>query len=331
MLPFTWLEEAKQRLASHCVITPVTYDAELDLYLKWENQQVTGSFKARGAINKVLTLEAWERERVLVTASAGNHGQGLALAGRLAGARVTIFASEHAPAVKISAMRAQGAEVRLTSGGYAEAEQAGLAFAAEQGATWVSAYNDGQVIAGQGTVGLEAQQQVNINDGMTWLAPVGGGGLISGIAAAVKSNGQSHGARVVGVQSEASPFFYALYHRGSQDGVEDLPTLADGLAGAVESGSLTIALVRRLVDDMILVSEAEIVRGIVYAWQKHGQRIEGSGAVGLAAVLSGKIEPRPALAIVSGGNIQPELHARIIAETGLSGLLKPDGSMRSDN
>lgn len=358
MLPFNWLTEAEERLASFLAITPVTYDESLDLYLKWENQQVTGSFKARGALNKALSLQDWERERGLVTASAGNHGQGLALAGKITGAQVTIFASEHAVPMKIEAMRAIGAQVRLVPGGYAEAEQAGLACAAEREATWVSAYNDGQVIAGQGTVALEALRQIPALPQLTWIVPVGGGGLISGIAAAVKSAWSSEfGVKgssfekptsspehqtqnselrtpnseyrtphselrtdfVVGAQSKASAFMHALYYTGSQEGVLDLPSLADGLAGAVEPGSLTITMVRSLVDDLILVSEAEIAQAIAYAWEKHGQRIEGAGAVGLAAVLSGRIERRPAITVVSGGNIQPEVHAEIVGKRNLTG------------
>src|SRR5690606_6892457 len=154
--PFIWLQEAARRIAPHIRVTPLMHDAENDLYLKWENQQVTGSFKARGAINKVLLLQDWEREQGLVTASAGNHGQGLALAGKIVGAPVTIFASEHASPKKVAAMRALEAEVRLVPGGYGEAEQAGVEYARQHNATWVSPYNDGQVIAGQGTLALEA-------------------------------------------------------------------------------------------------------------------------------------------------------------------------------
>lgn len=314
MLPFTWLAEAEQRVASHLATTPVTYDTDLDLYFKWENQQVTGSFKARGALNKVLTLQDWERARGLVTASAGNHGQGLARAAQQVGARVIIFASEHAVPAKLAAMRALGAEVRLVAGGYAEAEAAGLAYARENEATWVSAYNDGQIIAGQGTVALEVLRQLPPLEALTWIVPVGGGGLISGIATAVRSAEyrvrSEH--RVVGVQPEQSPFFYTLFRSGSQAGAEDRPTLADGLAGAVEDGSLTIPLVQRWVDEMVLVNEREIRQAIRYVWEKHGQRIEGSAAVGPAAALAGKITHRPALTVISGGNIDPATHAEIV-------------------
>lgn len=325
MLPFIWLEEATRRLASQLIVTPVTYDSGLDLYLKWENQQITGSFKARGALNKTLSLQDWERERGLTSASAGNHGQGLALAAQMSGARILIFAPDHAPAVKLQAMRARGAEVRLVSGGYTAAEAAGLAYAAEHETTWISPYNDGMVIAGQGTLALEALQQMKeINapelEGrtLTWLTPVGGGGLISGVAAALKlrptgyPSGPAEAQRVIGVQSEASRFFHALYHTGSQAGIDELPSLADGLSGAVEAGSITIPLVKKLVDDIILVCEAEIAQAITYAWERHGQMIEGSAAVGLAAVLSSKVTARPAIAIITGGNIQPEIHAEIV-------------------
>jgi len=225
MIPYLWLTDASARLAPYIHQTPLTYDSELDLYLKWENRQLTGSFKIRGAFNKVLTLQPWERERGLVAASAGNHGQGLALAGSQTGAHVIVFASEHAVPAKLAAMRQLGAEVRLVPGGYGEAEAAGLAYAHDHSATWVSAYNDGQVISGQGTLGLETLAQLaslaNKPDRpVPWVIPVGGGGLAAGIACALFCNPQNEpGAqRLVGVQPEASPFFHAIFHLGSQAG-----------------------------------------------------------------------------------------------------------------
>ncbi len=310
MIPAEWLDQAALRIAPHIRRTLLTNDAELNLYLKWENQQVTGSFKARGALNKVLSLQPWERQAGLVTASAGNHGQGVALAGRLTGAPVIVFASAHAAPVKLEAMRALGAEVRLVEGGYDEAERTALRFAAESGRTWVSAYNDGQVIAGQGTIGLEMIADLPPDAAPTWLVPVSGGGLIAGIGAALQR--LSPRPRLVGVQAEASAFMHALFYRGTQEGVPDLPTLADGLSGAVEPGSVTIPLVKELVDEIILVNEAEIERAVAFAWRRYQQRIEGSAAVVLAAVLSGKVKG-PAALVISGGNIQPEIHAAICA------------------
>jgi len=315
MIPYSWLEQAAERIAPHIKKTPLMHDAENQIYLKLENQQVTGSFKARGAINKVLTLQDWERGNGLVTASAGNHGQGVALAGRSAGAQVTIFASVHAVPAKIEAMRALGAEVRLVAGGYGEAEEAGLAYAASNGSTWISPYNDGQVIAGQGTIGLEILNQIPDLPNSTWVVPVGGGGLISGIGAAIKTDAieKTASRKLIAAQSEASAFMHAIFRHGTQDGAVDLPSLADGLAGPVEANSITIPLVRGYVDEFVLVSEVDIAAAIAYAWNHYHERIEGSAAAALAAVLSGKIASRPAIVVISGGNIQAEVHAEIVA------------------
>jgi threonine dehydratase len=314
--PVEWIHAAAVRLRPHLRRTPLQYDPELDVYLKWENQQVTGSFKARGALNKALTLEAWERQAGLVTASAGNHGQGLALAGRLIGAPVIVFASASAPPVKLDAMRALGADLRLTAGGYAEAEQAGLEYARSQGGTWVSPYNDSQVIAGQGTLGLETCEQLPALEHAAWVIPTSGGGLTAGVAAAVKGCPEcrekiAH-STVVAVQARASAFMHALYTGGSQDGVPELPSLADGLAGPVEPGSITIPLVRSLVDEFLLVDEPDLSAAVAYAWRRYGQRIEGSAAVSLAVVLNSSLRQRPAVLILSGGNIQAEVHAAIL-------------------
>ncbi len=320
MIPYEWLEEAAERIAPHIVKTPLTYDPNNDLYLKWENHQVTGSFKIRGAVNKVLGLQPWEQQRGLVAASAGNHGQGVAVAGRLVGAPVTIFASAAAVPAKLEAMRALGAGLRLVEGGYGEAEQAALEYVARTGQTWISPYNDGQVIAGQGTLGMEVRSQLPDHDSYTWVVPVGGGGLISGIGAALHAFAEasapslSETHSLVGVQSEASPFAHALFHGGRQEEVTELPSLADGLSGPVEPGSLTLPMLRQCAKDILLVSEAEISWAIAYAWERYAERLEGAAATALAAALTGKVSARPAVIILSGGNIQPEIHARVVAE-----------------
>jgi threonine dehydratase len=308
MIPSEWLDQAALRIAAHIRRTLLTNDAELNLYLKWENQQVTGSFKARGALNKILCLEPWECQAGLVTASAGNHGQGVALAGKLVHAPVLVFASEHAVPAKIEAMRALGAEVRFVDGGYELAEATAIQYAEGHKQTWVSAYNDGQVIAGQGTIGLEIGADLPPEASQTWVVPVGGGGMLAGIGAALERFPSRP--RLVGVNAEASAFMHALYHRGTQDGVPDEPTLADGLSGAVETDSLTIPLVKKYADDMLTVSEEEISGAIAFAWQHYGERIEGSAGTALAAVLSGKVKT-PAVVVISGRNIQPEVHAEI--------------------
>lgn len=313
MIPSEWLNQARARIEAHVRKTPLTHDAQRGLHIKWENHQVTGSFKARGAFNKVLSLEPWERQAGLVAVSAGNHGQGVALAARMSDTRVEVFVPEQAVARKVEAMRALGAEVHVVHGGYAEAEAAALAYATERQKTWVSPYNDGQVIAGQGTVALE------ILDGLpehadVWLVPVGGGGLISGIGAALRN--ASPRPRLIGVQSEASAFAYSLFHTGTQTGVRDLPTLAEGLSGAVEGNSVTIPLMRELMDDILLVSEEDIAEAIAFAWHVYGETIEGSSAVTLAVLLTGRVKQRPAVTLITGGNIQPEVHAGIVARYG---------------
>jgi len=328
MIPYEWLEQADSRIAPFIQRTPLTFDAARNIYIKWENQQVTGSFKARGAFNKVLLLEDWEREVGLVAASAGNHGQGVALAGQEVGARVEVFVSEHAVPAKIDAMRSLGAVIHTVPGGYPDAEAAGKAYAKEQGKTWISPYNDGQIIAGQGTIGLELLQALTPTPSperrgelspppkgegpgvRVWLVPVSGGGLLAGIGSSLRK--QTHRPRLIGVQAAVAPFMHSLFYKDTQDGLPDLPSLADGLTGEVEHDSVTVPMVKQLVDEIVLVSEEEIARAIAFAWTVHGEKLEGAGAVGLAAILSNKVEERPVLVIVSGGNVQPEVHTEIV-------------------
>jgi threonine dehydratase len=248
----------------------------------------------------------------LVAASAGNHGQGIALAGKKVGAHVIVFTPEHAVKAKLDAIRTLGAELRLVPGSYSDAEQAGLDYAKSSGSTWVSPYNDGQVIAGQGSLALETIQDFTDLDRATWIVPASGGGLISGVGVALKQRPASIKPRLIGVQTEASPFMYGFFYQGTQENAIELPSLADGLAGPVEEGAVTIPLVHRYVDEMILISEEDIIQAIRYAWKSYKERIEGSAAVALAAVLTNKVTQRPAVLVISGGNIQPEIHRQIV-------------------
>lgn len=318
MIPYTWFDDARRRISPYIFQTPLTYDPELDIFIKWENHQRTGSFKVRGALNKLLTLLPWERERGIVAASAGNHGQGVALASNLTGSSTIIFASESAAPVKIEAMRKLGAELRLVPGGYGEAEAAGIAYAKSTGSTWVSPYNDGQIIAGQGTIALETIQQLESERNHTWVVPVGGGGLLSGIGMAITSemnksrlSQQKHS--LFGSQSINSQHMHQLFYHGTQDDVKELPSLADGLSGPVETNSVTIPIIRKYIDDIVLVTEDEIRYAIMYAWDRYSERIEGSAAAALAAIIFERITDRPAVVIITGGNIQPEIHSEIIS------------------
>ncbi len=316
MIPCIWFQEARQRIADFVRTTPLTHDPQLNLYIKWENQQLTGSFKLRGALNKTLGLQFWERERGLITASAGNHGQGVALAGQITGAPVTVFAPHNAPQIKLDGIRKYGAQLRLIPGGYGEAERVGLEFARTHNGTWISPYNDVQVIAGQGTLALEILPELPLEDTYTWVIPCGGGGLISGIGLAIHCSGrQSPHHRVVGIQSEASPYMHAIFHQGTQAGVAELDSMADGLSGPVENGSVTIPITPTIADDFRLVSEEQIAGAVVYAWHHYHEVIEPSSAAALAAVIYGIVNERPAVVIISGGNIQPEIHQRLIGNS----------------
>ncbi len=321
MIPYTWFIDASKRIGPYIQKTPLSFDQEFNIYLKWENHQKTGSFKLRGAINKVLGLQDWELQRGLVTASAGNHGQGVAMAASLVNAKITVFASEHAVPAKLEAMRIMGAKIILVPGGYGDAEQAGIKYARENQCTWVSPYNDGQVIAGQGALALEVLDDLPESSTMTWIVPVGGGGLISGIGAVIKEglstdqligNPPPSKISLIGVQPEASAFMHSIYTVGDQSETQDLPTLADGLSGPVEHQSMTIPMVRKYVDDMITVSETDIAQAIAFAWNRYGEKIEGSAAVSLAVIINNYVIDRPAVLILSGGNIQPDTFNQIV-------------------
>ncbi len=316
MIPHDWIEQAHERIAPHIRETPLTHDNKNDLFIKWENRQITGSFKVRGAFNKILKLEDWERKEGLLAASAGNHGQGVALAGQVVGVPVTIYAPDHAPGVKVSAMRELGAEVLLIPGGYDAAEEAAIRQAENSNATWVSPYNDGDVIAGQATAAVEALEQLEqhssefkIEDSV-WLVPVSGGGLVAGIGAVLKSL-PTH-PKLIAVQAKAEPFMHSLFYHGHQDIEAESRTIADGLSGSVEEGSITIPLIRNYVDEIVLVDEDEIAKAVSFAWHQYNERIEAAGAAVLAAVLSGAVTQRPAVLVVSGGNIQPEVHQEFL-------------------
>lgn len=316
MIPFEWIGAAAVKIAPYVNETALTYDKEFNLYIKWENQQITGSFKARGAFNKILHLEEWERKAGLLAASAGNHGQGVALAGQKTSAPVKIYAPQEAPAIKIAAMRALGAEVVLISGGYTAAEKAALAEVEQGHASWVSPYNDGHVIAGQATLGLETVRQLESHTEFslqqsTWYVPVSGGGLLAGVALALQNVPQRP--RIVGVQTAAAPFMHGLFYNNTQDDIIETPTLADGLAGEVEPNSITIPLIREYVDEIILINEDDIYNAVKLAWDRYNERIEGAAAVALAAAISDQTNGGPFVAVISGGNINTQLHQDIIS------------------
>ena len=276
------------------------------IWLKLENLQRTRSFKLRGAANAVAVLDDAERSRGVVTASAGNHAQGLAAAGQVFGVRVLAVMPVDTPAIKVQHTQERGAETLLFGDSYDAAEAHARRLEPELGLTFVSAYNDPAVVAGQGTIALEIL--ADLPTVARVLVPVGGGGLVSGVGLALKSVNPS--VRVIGVQSVATPAVFN-YLRGTS--LPQAPTLAEGLAGDVETGSITLELIRQFMDDIVLVEEPEIEDAIRWMLREHGQVVEGAGAVGVAAILAGRIriDDRPTVVIVSGGNVDYETLQRL--------------------
>jgi threonine dehydratase len=306
------IEAARERIGAHIVLTPLLSLEGGRLLLKCENRQVTGAFKVRGGLNKILALRPSQLARGVVAVSSGNHGQGVALAASLRQVPATVVVPRGVVEVKAQAIRRLGAKIVVADGDYAFAEAEGRRLAEESGAAWVSPYNDLEVIAGQATVGLELVAQAGLQDdgGHGWdvYVPVGGGGLACGVGLALRQ--MTPGARLIGVQPEASPYLHVHFHGGDMAEVVEEPTLADGLAGAVEPGSVTLDLLPELLDDMVLVSESAIREAIGWAWRAAGEVIEPSAAAALAACLRRK-GPAKRIAVLSGGNIDPLLLAEI--------------------
>lgn len=309
---------AQQRIAPFMRRTPLvhsTYLSQLsggDVWLKLECHQITGSFKARGALNKVGLLTPEQKARGLVTGSAGNHGLGVTHAARAwGGARADIFVPENAPRAKVDKLRRLGARVHLAGATYEAAHQAAEAFARQTGATYVQAYDDVDVIAGQGTLGLEIMS--DLPDADLVLVPVGGGGMIAGIASVVKRVNPA--CRVIGLQPEASPAALLSLRDGvPYDPYDHQPTIADGLAGGF--GALPFYIARTLIDDVLLSSEGELRRAIFTLIDQEQLVVEASGAIAITPLLSGtlKVSGQRVACVLSGGNLDTRLLADILAE-----------------
>jgi threonine dehydratase len=286
------IEAARRRIDGVARVTPV-YGSETfsrrcgrEIWLKAENLQRTGAFKVRGAMNKIATLSALERAAGVVAASAGNHGQAVAWAAREAGIRARIYVPLDAPMAKVEACRNYGAETEMVGERFEDALDAARAYVDETGATFVHPFEDSVVIAGQGTIGLELAEQVP--DAEAVLVPVGGGGLAAGIAVALKQLRPD--VRVIGVQAGLSGF-----------------TIADGIF-VKSPGQLTMRILDGLLDDMVDVTDEEISEAIVLLLERAKLVVEGAGAVGVAALLAGKVTGSgPAAVLLSGGNIDPTL------------------------
>ena len=307
--------DAAGRIAPHVRHTPTERSASLgalagrEVYLKLENLQHTGAFKIRGALNAILRLDPTARARGVVTASAGNHGQGVAFAARLVGVPACVVLPHGVPLAKLTAIQRAGAETLLADGGYDGADAMARDLARTRGLAYVHAFDDDDVIAGQGTLALELAADADVD---TVVVPVGGGGLIAGVALALA--GRRPRVRVIGVQSAGAPAFARSFAAGRPTETS-ASTIADGIA-VRRPAERTLALARDLVDDVITVSDEAIARAIVVLLEHHKLLAEGAGAAALAAVLeaNGHVGGKRVAVVITGGNIDPNLLGKVLQQ-----------------
>ena len=312
-------EAARAVVARAADVTPMEssrYLADVlgaPVYLKCENLQRTGSYKIRGAYNRLSKLTEAEKARGVVAASAGNHAQGVAFAARELGIKATIFMPVGVALPKLSATRDYGAEVILRGTTVSEPLLAAAEYARETGAILIPPFDHADVVTGQGTLGLEILDQVP--DLETVIVPIGGGGLISGVASALKQRAAREGRhiRVIGVQAENAAAYPPSLAAGEAVTINMLPTIADGIAVA-RPGLLNLEIVRDAVDEIVTVTEDDTARALLVLLERAKLVVEPAGAVAVAAILAGKITPTgPTVAILSGGNIDPLLMQRVIS------------------
>ncbi|KQQ26714.1 MULTISPECIES: threonine ammonia-lyase [unclassified Frondihabitans] len=311
--------EARERVSHVAHVTPMESSSFLSqalgakVYLKCENLQRTGSYKIRGAYNRLSQLDADERAHGVVAASAGNHAQGVALAARELGITATIFMPVGVALPKLQATRDYGADVVLGGNSVEDALRAAKEFSDETGAVFIPPYDHPDVIAGQGTLGLEILDQVP--DVETIIMSIGGGGLIAGVASAVTQARRETGGtiRIVGVQAANSAPYAISMKLGEATAVVPTPTIADGIAVA-KPGVLNFAIARDVVDEVVTVKDDDTARAILVLLERAKQVVEPAGAVGVAAVLTEQVQPTGTTVIVlSGGNIDPLMMERVIS------------------
>lgn len=313
MLTIDNVYRAKSALKGVIRKTDVIYAPKLcqgaDLYLKTENLQVTGSFKVRGAYYKMTRLSDEEKARGVIACSAGNHAQGVALAAKKNGIKAVICLPDGAPISKVEATKSYGAEVCLVEGVYDDAYNKALSLRDEKGYTFIHPFNDEDVIAGQGTIALELIEQISDLDAV--LVPIGGGGLISGIAYTIKTVNPR--VKVYGVQASGAPSMKNAVEHGQIEGLDSVSTIADGIA-VKKPGELTYEICSKYVDGIVTVSDDEISAAILALMEQHKLVTEGAGAVAVAAAMFGKVDlkGKKAVCVLSGGNIDVTILSRVI-------------------
>ncbi len=310
------IEKAREKIKPFIKRTPLhlsKYFSNLTggkIFLKLENQQITNSFKIRGALNKMLSLSSDEIEKGVMAVSSGNHAQAVGAVAEQLGIYAKIIIPKSTPQNKISKIRKYKIELVLEGNSYDEAEVFARNLAKEESATFVSGYNDELIVAGQGTIGLELlEQQPSITD---VLVPLGGGGLLAGIAIAIKS--KKPDVNIIGVQTSACPVFYESLKAGKIIDVEMKDSIADGMYGGIELGSITFDIIKQFVDEVILVEEETIRKALALIWHRDNIRVEGAAAAAVAPLLENKslFKDRVVAAIMSGGNIDESLFQEII-------------------
>eukprot|EP00899_Mesostigma_viride_P012411 jgi/Mesvir1/21170/Mv25442-RA.1 len=310
MLTIEHIEWARERIARYLPVSPVEQVAGMNgCFLKLENTMLTHSFKVRGALNAILSLDQAARSRGVLAASSGNHAAGLAYASSITKSRATILMPRGTPQKKVNAVKSYGAEAVTFGDHYDETEEEALRLARTDDRYYISPYNNLLVMAGAGTIGLEILEQVPEVEQV--VVCVSGGGLISGVATAIKSLRPA--CRVIGVCAESAPAMYNIFH--GMEKPESWDTLAEALSGGVEAGSMTIPIVKKLVDDIILVTEAQIAEAMRFMLGTQGWLAEGGGCVGMAAVLHGLIpKGKTTCVIISGGNVDLAVLRKILKD-----------------
>jgi threonine dehydratase len=316
------IKEAQGAIAGYAKHTPLNRSKKIsdltgaNVYLKLENLQVTSSFKVRGVTNKLLHLSEEQKAQGVVTASAGNHGQAVAYGASKLGFSAKIVVPINTPKVKVDGIKQYGVDLLLYGETYPEAEKEAKELAQSEGRLYISPYNDELIVAGHGTAGLEILEDLPNVDVV--LVPVGGGGLIAGISTAIKSLQPE--VQVIGVQSAATPIMYESLRAGKIVPAHrhDPRTIAEGLAGGIEKGSITFAIAQQYVDEVALVREETLRKAVYLLCQEEAQKVEGSGAAGIAMLLENKdaFDGLNVVCVVSGGNIDDSVLQSILASEG---------------
>jgi len=306
MIKLSEIYATRKRIKKWIRKTPFEHSPKLSeiiggsVYLKLENQQITKSFKIRGAANKVLKLTEKEKAKGIVAASSGNHAQGIGLIAKELGIKAIIVVPKNTPEVKINEIRQYGVDLLIEGDEFMEAEMKAREIERELGMTLVSAYNDLDIIAGQGTIALEMIEEVPDLDII--LVPVGAGGLMAGVGLVYK---QATNTKIIGVQGKTSPVMYESIKKGY---IHDIPlenSIAEGLHGGIEKDAITFDICRKVIDEWVLLTEAEILNAMKYLLHECHMMVEGAGAVGVAAILSDpdRYAGKKVGVVISGGNL----------------------------